>query len=258
MKQPLMTVTRRGFTLIELLVVISIIALLIAILLPALGAAGYSARRTQCLAQQRQMTVSSIAFATDEKKNRLIPARQDGVENFVQHSVNLGIVADQFTPGAIQFEEYGYPFELMGDPGRDDFIPKTRANAYVHGYQYFGGITTWRNLPGTPNSIRGLSPVTLEDMRSDQTMVADAAFKPSPSSHWEMVPTSDVQFGGSPAHGLKGEGADATPIGGNHVYGDGSGQWVDFSRYLNLHIWGTYRDAWYYQEDLGEYVPPAS
>ena len=248
--------TRGGFTLIELLVVISIIALLIAILLPALGSAREMSRRTQCLANMRQMATSSIAFATDEKKGRLIPARVDGVENFVQHTVNLGIVANQFTPGAKQFEEYGYPIELMGDPGRDDFVPGVLYGAVVHGYQYFGGMTVWRNLPGTPNSVRGLSPVTIQDMRSNQTMIADAAFKPSPASDWAMVPTTDPQFGGSPAHGLKGVGSDATPIGGNHVYGDASGEWVDFSLYLDLHIWGPWRDAWYYQDDLGDYIPP--
>ena len=59
---------RKAFTLIELLVVISIIALLIAILLPALGAARESARNTQCAAQLKQIQTSWFAFLTDNQE----------------------------------------------------------------------------------------------------------------------------------------------------------------------------------------------
>ncbi len=55
----------RGFTLIELLVVISIIALLVGILLPALGAARRTAQSAKCLANLRSMGQASLAFAVD-------------------------------------------------------------------------------------------------------------------------------------------------------------------------------------------------
>jgi prepilin-type N-terminal cleavage/methylation domain-containing protein len=57
--------SEKGFTLIELLVVVSIIALLVSILLPALGKARAQAKRSVCASNLHQIGVATVAYATN-------------------------------------------------------------------------------------------------------------------------------------------------------------------------------------------------
>src|SRR3954467_5084543 len=75
----------RGFTLVELLVVIGIIALLVAILMPALSRARQQAIQTQCLSNLRQVGMFVQMYA-NENKDR-VPIGYNGNQGWNGYTV---------------------------------------------------------------------------------------------------------------------------------------------------------------------------
>jgi len=141
---------KKGFTIVELLVVVAIIALLIAILLPAIGKARDAALITQSLGNLRNMVAACNAYGADYN-DRQYTAVPDEVGLYGNWGAACGgIVATQCIPQMVLGWDSGgglWGYWIAGQPARCASWPGTCGNFIVYqACDYWGGswLGSWR------------------------------------------------------------------------------------------------------------------
>ena len=239
---------QRGFTLIELLVVIAIIAILAALLLPALSRAKEKGKRASCLSNLRQLAIGVTIYAGDNS-DFVLQAR----DAIVQNCLNPPEASAARMVGLVVQSNSVSVWSCPNRPGLPLFEPGFPQ--WVLGYQYFGGIAAWQNP--SISSVPSRSPVKLGQSRPHWVLAADAVMKIN-GTWGGLEPGREFVYSNMPQHR---SGSSKVPQGGNALFADGSARWCKFERMYYFTTWNTdgSRCAFFEQDttDLDSRFTPA-